>query len=137
MRGIYIYVSVIGGLSSEHAKRLEAEEAEKRVKDRIQQRHTDQNSVPESPTEKRTLTAAEKRALEAEKRAAWRQQRMKELEEDAMRAQVVISQVKAMSASSLEGLAIPSSPEGERKSGSDNELRENGRLSSSSSTKST
>ena len=67
---------------------------------------------------------------------------MKELEEDAMRAQVVISQVKAMSASSLEGLAIPSSPEGERKLGSDNELRENGngslgRLSSSSSTKST
>ena len=123
-------------------KRLEAEEAEKRVKDRIQQRQADHNSAPESPTEKRTLTAAEKRALEAEKRAAWRQQRMKELEEDAMRAQVVISQVKAMSASSLEALAIPSSPEGERKSGSDNELRENGngsigRLSSSSSTKST
>ena len=42
-------------------------------------------SSPQSP--KRTLTAAERRALEAEKRAAMRQQRMRELEEDAMKAQ--------------------------------------------------
>ena len=60
---------------------------------------------------------------------------MRELEEDAMKAQVVIAQVKAMSASSLEALAI-NSPDGDRKSSaSDNELHESGlRRSSSSST---
>ncbi|XP_046858216.1 protein scribble homolog isoform X2 [Xenia sp. Carnegie-2017] len=64
----------------------------------------DTNSVP-SPSRSSTgsVTPSEQRALEAEKRAAWRQARMRELEEDALKAQVVIAQVKAMSASSLEG----------------------------------
>lgn len=125
--------------SPDQLRRLEAEEAEKRVKDRIQQRKASRNNEdgrPSSPpTDQRILTASEKRALEAEKRAAWRQQRMRELEEDAMKAQVVIAQVKAMSASSLEALAI-NSPDGDRKSSaSDNELHESGlRRSSSSST---
>ena len=53
-----------------------------------------------------TPTAAELRAMEAEKRAAWRQARMKALEEDAIKAQVVIAQVKALSSSSLEGSSV-------------------------------
>lgn len=97
------------------------------------------SSTPQSP--KRALTAAEKRALEAEKRAAMRQQRMRELEEDALKAQVVIAQVKAMSASSLETLAI-NSPDADRKSSaSDIELQDGSpggpRRSSGSSSKST
>ncbi|CAB3986484.1 scribble homolog isoform X1, partial [Paramuricea clavata] len=53
-----------------------------------------------------SLTPSEQRALDAEKRAAWRQARMRELEEDALKAQVVIAQVKAMSATSLEGTSL-------------------------------
>ena len=56
--------------------------------------------------EKRQPTPAELRALEAEKRAQMRQARMKALEEDAMKAQVVIAQVKALSSSSLEGSSV-------------------------------
>ena len=52
------------------------------------------------------ITPSEQRALDAEKRAAWRQARMRELEEDALKAQVVIAQVKAMSATSLEGTSL-------------------------------
>ena len=116
----------------------DAEVAEKMNIDHKRQNSDTNASSPQSP--KRTLTAAERRALEAEKRAAMRQQRMRELEEDAMKAQVVIAQVKAMSASSLETLAI-NSPDGERKA-SDNELHDGssgglGRRSSGSSTKST
>ena len=121
----------------EHANR-DAEVAEKMNIDHKRQNSDINASSPQSP--KRTLTAAERRALEAEKRAAMRQQRMRELEEDAMKAQVVIAQVKAMSASSLETLAI-NSPDAERKA-SDNEFHDSssggqGRRSSGSSTKST
>nr|XP_058957238.1 protein scribble homolog isoform X2 [Pocillopora verrucosa] len=121
----------------EHANR-DAEVAEKMNIDHKLQNSDINASSPQSP--KRTLTAAERRALEAEKRAAMRQQRMRELEEDAMKAQVVIAQVKAMSASSLETLAI-NSPDAERKA-SDNEFHDSssgglGRRSSGSSTKST
>lgn len=44
--------------------------------------------------------------MEAEQRAVMRQARMKALEEDAMKAQVVIAQVKALSSSSLEGSSV-------------------------------
>eukprot|EP00794_Sanderia_malayensis_P011999 gene11999-13237_t len=57
-------------------------------------------------SEKRQPTAAELRAIETEKKAAFRQARMKALEEDALKAQVVIAQVKALSSSSLEGSAM-------------------------------
>ncbi|XP_058515848.1 protein scribble homolog isoform X2 [Ochotona princeps] len=45
---------------------------------------------PELPAE-RALSPAERRALEAEKRALWRAARMKSLEQDALRAQMVLS----------------------------------------------
>ncbi|XP_048857994.1 protein scribble homolog isoform X3 [Brienomyrus brachyistius] len=43
-----------------------------------------------SPSD-RELSSAEKRALEAEKRARWRAERMKSLEQDALKAQMVIA----------------------------------------------
>ncbi|XP_051045152.1 protein scribble homolog [Phodopus roborovskii] len=46
---------------------------------------------PELPTPERALSPAERRALEAEKRALWRAARMKSLEQDALRAQMVLS----------------------------------------------
>ncbi|KAI0216998.1 Scribble [Lamellibrachia satsuma] len=50
-----------------------------------------QGQLVQPPSErKESLSPAEERALQAEKRSAWRQARMKSLEEDAMRAQAVI-----------------------------------------------
>ncbi|XP_010628985.1 protein scribble homolog, partial [Fukomys damarensis] len=46
---------------------------------------------PELPVPERALSPAERRALEAEKRALWRAARMKSLEQDALRAQMVLS----------------------------------------------
>lgn len=121
-----------------HAQRV-SEAADKADKTR----HSSSDSSKDSPVQppKRVLTAAEKRALEAEKRAALRQQRMRELEEDALKAQVVIAQVKAMSASSLETLAI-TSPDADKKTTTlDFDLLDGSpggpRRSSGSSTKST
>ncbi len=59
--------------------------------------------------DKRQPTAAELRAIESEKKAAFRQARMKALEEDALKAQAVIAQVKALSTSSLEGSVVSDS----------------------------
>jgi len=132
----------LGSVSPEQARRLEAEEAEKLVKDRIQQRQAnkEKSDSEESTTTtnaKRTLSASEKRAIEAEKRALWRKERMRELEEDALKAQIVIAQVKAMSASSLESLPL-GSPDGPRKSSSsENEFNEGGLRRTSSSGTST
>ena len=129
-------------IGSDHAHR-DAEEAERIKVDNKRQANSDASTDPEASSPqsvKRTLSASERRALEAEKRAQMRQQRMRELEEDALKAQVVIAQVKAMSATSLEALAV-SSPDGDRKSSaSDNELHDGssagglGRRSSGSST---
>ncbi|XP_014677744.1 PREDICTED: protein scribble homolog [Priapulus caudatus] len=41
------------------------------------------------------LSASEQRELDAEKRAAWRQARLKSLENDAIQAQMIISKVKS------------------------------------------
>ncbi|XP_069882184.1 protein scribble homolog isoform X2 [Dipodomys merriami] len=46
---------------------------------------------PELRAPERALSPAERRALEAEKRALWRAARMKSLEQDALRAQMVLS----------------------------------------------
>ena len=124
--------------SPDTLRRLEAEEAEKRVKDRIQQRKAAknaENAQDASPPAFRAMSASERRSIEAGRRAAMRQQRMRELEEDAMKAQVVIAQVKAMSASSLEALSVNSNDGDRKSSASDIETQESGlRRSSSSST---
>lgn len=64
--------------------------AEKRLRDRLREEGllTDEDEAPLSP--------AEERALRAEKRAAWRQARLKSLEQDAIQAQMVIKSMTDM-----------------------------------------
>ncbi|XP_048590034.1 protein scribble homolog [Nematostella vectensis] len=113
-----------------------SQEADSRPQRQKSGDQTDSSNKPQ-----RTLSASEKRAIDAEKRAQWRQQRMRELEEDALKAQIVIAQVKAMSASSLESLPL-ASPDANRKSpsSSDNEAQQDSglrRTSNGSTNKST
>ncbi|XP_011793443.1 PREDICTED: protein scribble homolog isoform X3 [Colobus angolensis palliatus] len=60
---------------------------------KAERRHQERLRVqsPEPPAPERALSPAERRALEAEKRALWRAARMKSLEQDALRAQMVLS----------------------------------------------
>ncbi|XP_040350594.1 protein scribble homolog isoform X6 [Herpailurus yagouaroundi] len=60
---------------------------------KAERRHQERLRVqsPELPVPDRALSPAERRALEAEKRALWRAARMKSLEQDALRAQMVLS----------------------------------------------
>uniref|UniRef100_A0A673V066 PDZ domain-containing protein n=1 Tax=Suricata suricatta TaxID=37032 RepID=A0A673V066_SURSU len=60
---------------------------------KAERRHQERLRVqsPELPASDRALSPAERRALEAEKRALWRAARMKSLEQDALRAQMVLS----------------------------------------------
>ncbi|XP_075405270.1 protein scribble homolog isoform X3 [Tenrec ecaudatus] len=60
--------------------------AERRHQERLRVQSPELPAVPE-----RALSPAERRALEAEKRALWRAARMKSLEQDALRAQMVLS----------------------------------------------
>uniref|UniRef100_A0A8D1S8U4 Protein scribble homolog n=1 Tax=Sus scrofa TaxID=9823 RepID=A0A8D1S8U4_PIG len=63
---------------------------------KAERRHQERLRVqsPELPAPERALSPAERRALEAEKRALWRAARMKSLEQDALRAQMVLSKAQ-------------------------------------------
>ncbi|NWX41925.1 SCRIB protein, partial [Steatornis caripensis] len=62
-------------------------------------------------SQEKDLSPAERRALEAEKRAMWRAARMKSLEQDALKAQMVIAKSKeGKKRSTLEQLAESPSP---------------------------
>lgn len=62
--------------------------AERRLQERLKMQS------PELTEEEMQLSPAERRALQAEKRAMWRAARMKSLEQDALKAQVVIARSK-------------------------------------------
>nr|CAD7569587.1 unnamed protein product [Timema californicum] len=64
--------------------------AERRMKEKLQQEGL------LSEDEDKELSPAEQRALKAEKRAAWRQARLKSLEQDALQAQIVIKEMSKM-----------------------------------------
>ncbi|XP_073992642.1 scribble planar cell polarity protein isoform X10 [Rhodnius prolixus] len=64
--------------------------AERRMKERLIQEGL------LSDDDEKDLTPAEQRALKAEKRAAWRQARLKSLEQDALQAQMVIKKMSEM-----------------------------------------
>ncbi|CAN7998785.1 unnamed protein product, partial [Ixodes hexagonus] len=68
--------------------------AERRLRER-QQRElgVDASEAEDGDSTMAGLASAQQRALEAEKRAAWRQARMKSLEEDAVQAQAVLSRL--------------------------------------------
>ncbi|CAL7934179.1 unnamed protein product [Xylocopa violacea] len=65
--------------------------AERRLKERLAQEGRISDEDEESQ-----LSPAEQRALRAEKRAAWRQARLKSLEQDALQAQIVIKKMSEM-----------------------------------------
>ncbi|XP_046837665.1 protein lap4 isoform X10 [Vespa crabro] len=65
--------------------------AERRLKERMIQ-----EGLISDEDEESYLTPAEQRALRAEKRAAWRQARLKSLEQDALQAQIVIKKMSEM-----------------------------------------
>jgi len=83
--------------------------AEKRLKERLHQEgayaHMDQSMSP-----------SEQRALQAEKRAAWRQARLKSLEQDALQAQIVLNRINEIIDSpnpNEDGVDNPEDAEGE------------------------
>ncbi|PNF31126.1 hypothetical protein B7P43_G15522 [Cryptotermes secundus] len=65
--------------------------AERRMKEKLQQ-----EGLLTDEDDDRELSPAEQRALKAEKRAAWRQARLKSLEQDALQAQMVIKKMSEM-----------------------------------------
>ncbi|XP_076374423.1 scribble planar cell polarity protein isoform X3 [Megalopta genalis] len=65
--------------------------AERRLKERLVQ-----EGIISDEDEESHLSPAEQRALRAEKRAAWRQARLKSLEQDALQAQIVIKKMSEM-----------------------------------------
>ncbi|NXM77346.1 SCRIB protein, partial [Serilophus lunatus] len=80
--------------------------AERRHQERLRMQSPELLSAQE-----RELSPAERRALEAEKRAMWRAARMKSLEQDALKAQMVIAKSKeGKKRSTLEQLAESPSP---------------------------
>ncbi|XP_059827516.1 protein scribble homolog isoform X6 [Hypanus sabinus] len=80
------------GLSSQYAEPhapIRTAKAERRYQERLRMQS------PDLPVGRdKELSPAEKRALEAEKRAMWRAARMKSLEQDALKAQMVIAKSK-------------------------------------------
>ncbi|XP_062987464.1 protein scribble homolog [Elgaria multicarinata webbii] len=82
--------------------------AERRHQERLRVQSPELLSAQEK---KQELSPAERRALEAEKRAMWRAARMKSLEQDALKAQMVIAKSKeGKKRSTLEQLAESPSP---------------------------
>nr|XP_023688602.1 protein scribble homolog isoform X19 [Paramormyrops kingsleyae] len=79
--------------------------------ERRQQERLRMQSPELPPGGERELSPAEKRALEAEKRAMWRAARMKSLEQDALKAQMVIAKSReAKKRGTLERLTESPSP---------------------------
>ncbi|XP_026668332.1 protein scribble homolog isoform X8 [Ceratina calcarata] len=66
--------------------------AERRLKERLAQ----EGIIVSDEDEESHLSPAQQRALRAEKRAAWRQARLKSLEQDALQAQLVIKKMSEM-----------------------------------------
>uniref|UniRef100_A0A672S0H5 Protein scribble homolog n=1 Tax=Sinocyclocheilus grahami TaxID=75366 RepID=A0A672S0H5_SINGR len=82
----YILIPVYAG---ESVAPIRTAKAERRHQDRLRMQ-----SPELAVTMDKELSPAEKRALEAEKRAMWRAARMKSLEQDALKAQMVIAKSK-------------------------------------------
>ncbi|CAG2189762.1 SCRIB [Mytilus edulis] len=87
--------------------------AEKRMQDRLEQEGLEAPS-----TEDKKLSPAEERALQAEKRAAWRAARMKSLEVDAMKAEAVIARAQELKKNTAVDVAFAEEEE--------NKLNQNG-----------
>ena len=80
-------------IDSDNQRVFRTAKAERRYKERLKKSGFDLDFEEQL----KNLTPNQRRALEAEKRALWRQARLKSLEDDAMRAQMVMAKVKEMS----------------------------------------
>ncbi|XP_011311698.1 protein lap4 isoform X2 [Fopius arisanus] len=81
--------------------------AERRLKEKMIQ-----EGLISDDDEESNLSPAEQRALRAEKRAAWRQARLKSLEQDALQAQMVIKKMNEMmdtSSTKTDGISLTTS----------------------------
>uniref|UniRef100_A0A671XUF9 Protein scribble homolog n=1 Tax=Sparus aurata TaxID=8175 RepID=A0A671XUF9_SPAAU len=76
----------ISQLTSDSSAPIRTAKAERRHQERLRMQSPELAVAPD-----KDLSPAEKRALEAEKRAMWRAARMKSLEQDALKAQMVIA----------------------------------------------
>ncbi|KAK0094777.1 hypothetical protein PV326_010016 [Microctonus aethiopoides] len=88
--------------------------AERRLKERMIQ-----EGLISDDDEESHLSPAEQRALKAEKRAAWRQARLKSLEQDALQAQMVIKKMSEMmdTSNKTDGISTTVDPEPTKESG--------------------
>ncbi|KAM6908127.1 protein scribble homolog [Lycodopsis pacificus] len=77
---------LIPAYSADAAAPIRTAKAERRHQERLRMQSPELSVAPD-----KDLSPAEKRALEAEKRAMWRAARMKSLEQDALKAQMVIA----------------------------------------------
>nr|XP_033494365.1 protein scribble homolog isoform X22 [Epinephelus lanceolatus] len=77
---------LIPAYSGDSAAPIRTAKAERRHQERLRMQSPELAVAPD-----KDLSPAEKRALEAEKRAMWRAARMKSLEQDALKAQMVIA----------------------------------------------
>uniref|UniRef100_A0A8C9TGT4 Protein scribble homolog n=1 Tax=Scleropages formosus TaxID=113540 RepID=A0A8C9TGT4_SCLFO len=78
--------------SGEPSAPIRTAKAERRHQERMRVQSPELLTAAVTPN--RELSPAEKRAMEAEKRAMWRAARMKSLEQDALKAQMVIAKSK-------------------------------------------
>ncbi|XP_030612519.1 protein scribble homolog isoform X2 [Archocentrus centrarchus] len=79
---------LIPAYHGESAAPIRTAKAERRHQERLRMQSPE---LAVAPSPDKDLSPAEKRALEAEKRAMWRAARMKSLEQDALKAQMVIA----------------------------------------------
>uniref|UniRef100_A0A069DXR8 PDZ domain-containing protein n=1 Tax=Panstrongylus megistus TaxID=65343 RepID=A0A069DXR8_9HEMI len=82
------YKPILDGIMNHGS--IRTAKAERRMKERLIQEGL------LSDDDEKDLSPAEQRALKAEKRAAWRQARLKSLEQDALQAQMVIKKMSEM-----------------------------------------
>ena len=82
-------------IDSDNQRVFRTAKAERRYKERLKKGGFEMDL--EFEEQLKNLTPNQRRALEAEKRALWRQARLKSLEDDAMKAQMVMARVKEMS----------------------------------------
>ncbi|XP_054876861.1 protein scribble homolog isoform X21 [Poeciliopsis prolifica] len=80
---------LVSSYPGESAAPIRTAKAERRHQERLRMQSPELSVAPD-----KDLSPAEKRALEAEKRAMWRAARMKSLEQDALKAQMVIAKTK-------------------------------------------
>ncbi|XP_030076257.1 LOW QUALITY PROTEIN: protein scribble homolog [Microcaecilia unicolor] len=99
-------LSPVYSSTGDHSAPIRTAKAERRYQDRVRMQ-----SPELLTTQEKDLSPAERRALEAEKRAMWRAARMKSLEQDALKAQMVIAKSKeGKKRSTLDRLAESPSP---------------------------